>query len=131
VFETVRVQVRTGGTWTDVSGAAMVPANYSAASAASFDSLVITFPPVTGDGLRIIGSPRGGQWVGCAELDVYGTPAVAAVPMRAVHGCVSPMVKATRAFDVNGRLVRSTMGGVTMRVRVVKQGDARTRLICR
>ena len=103
VFETFRVQVRVGAVWTDVTGATVVPSGYSASAARSFDSLVITFPATAGNGIRIIGAPRGGEWVGCAELDVYGTPVSSVCRAQAAVVRRQPVARAF--FAVDGRRV--------------------------
>jgi hypothetical protein len=73
VFVMPRVQVHHDSIWSDVPGAVLAPANYDPATATDFTSFTISFPAYAGDGIRVIGAPRGGQWIGCAELDVFDT----------------------------------------------------------
>jgi PKD repeat protein len=130
VFESIRVQVRVAGVWTDVTGLTYAQP-YNGASAVSFDSVQLTFTPMIGDGIRIIGAPRGGMWVGCAELDVYGTPASSAVVAPQGFGSAAMRVGVSRTGvtlclaraavkvfirDAQGRMVRCMPVGNLSRI---------------
>ncbi|MBI3769059.1 MAG: PQQ-dependent sugar dehydrogenase [Deltaproteobacteria bacterium] len=72
-FDTLSVQVRQSGVWITVAGLTITPA-YPANDGVSYETYVLTFPPVTGDGIRLDGAPGGNaDFISVGELEVYGT----------------------------------------------------------
>ena len=57
-FDTLRVQVRTGGQWQDVQNFVSAPA-YPGSNLVNFESFELYFSPATGDAIRIAGPPTG------------------------------------------------------------------------
>jgi hypothetical protein len=130
VFVLPRVQVQQNTTWNDVTGAVLAPASYNPSALASFDTFSITFPPVPGTGIRVIGAPQGG-WVGCAELDVFDTTVYTGIvngkpvangtdvirvsphPMQAAVTFsfrAGTLVRALRIYNTDGMLVHEAAG---------------------
>jgi hypothetical protein len=73
-FVTLNVQVRQNGTWVDVPGATSNPP-YMGNDHLNFQTYWFTFPPITGDGIRIDGVPGGSAtFTSVAQLRVYGVP---------------------------------------------------------
>ncbi len=79
-FATIKIQVRQSGVWTDVPNAVWSPA-YRGCDGVNFETYTVTFPPVTGDGIRVWGTmgtdPNGNltTFISCGELEVYpGSP---------------------------------------------------------
>lgn len=67
-----RVQVRQDGRWVDVEGAKTSPRFRNGAAGGSFQQYTVTFPPVVGDGVRIVGTPGGDRtYSSIAEMSVH------------------------------------------------------------
>jgi hypothetical protein len=75
-FDTLTVQVRQGGVWTNVTGFVSTPP-YPAANNGVFEEIyVLTFDDTAGDGIRLYGAPGGSNdFISVAELEVYGESA--------------------------------------------------------
>ncbi|MDB4989790.1 MAG: sugar dehydrogenase, partial [Myxococcaceae bacterium] len=74
-FTNLTVQVRQNGVWNPVSNFASMPV-YGGANGTSFDSYILTFATILGDGIRIFGAPGGASaFTSVGELEVYGVPA--------------------------------------------------------
>ncbi len=72
-FTSLRVQVRQGGVWSNVSGLAISPTYPGSGSGPSFGQYVLTFPAVSGDAIRLDGSPGGSAtFISVGELRVFG-----------------------------------------------------------
>ncbi|MEM8607394.1 MAG: DUF4215 domain-containing protein [Myxococcota bacterium] len=70
-FETLTVQVRQGGVWTEVSGLAIDPP-YPGNNGVTFETFDLTFAPIVGDAIRIYGAPGGSaDFISVGELEVY------------------------------------------------------------
>jgi hypothetical protein len=68
----LRVQVRRDFTWTDVTGLEISPDYPYDKTAGPNHTYTLTFVPVTGDGIRIIGAPGGKSYfTSIGELEVY------------------------------------------------------------
>jgi hypothetical protein len=75
----MRVQVRSGGVWSDVSSQVAQP-SYPTGGAA-FATYLFTFTPVAGDGIRIFGTPGGtAVFASVGEIRAYGEQQVSTVP---------------------------------------------------
>jgi hypothetical protein len=74
-FTSIKVQVRQNGTWVDVPGANSAATSsppYPGANGVGFETFTFSFPPISGDGIRIDGAPGGAStFVSCGELRVY------------------------------------------------------------
>jgi cysteine-rich repeat protein len=71
-FNTLRVQVRQSGVWTNVANLTVTPA-YPANDGINYETYVLDFPAVTGDGIRLDGDPGGSaDFISVGELEVYG-----------------------------------------------------------
>ena len=74
-FDTLIVQVRQGGVWTDVTGFASTPAYPAANNGLNYETYTLTFDTTVGDGIRIYGAPGGTtDFISVGELRVYGQP---------------------------------------------------------
>jgi hypothetical protein len=72
----LRVQVRHGGAWTDVTGTWSTPGYPFSAAAGSGASYIFTFAQTVGDGIRIIGTPGGAAaFTSIGELTVHNAGA--------------------------------------------------------
>ncbi|NIK60842.1 hypothetical protein [Kribbella shirazensis] len=72
-----KVQVRRNGAWTDVTGKTATPAYPTSSAAGTNRTYVFSFDPVSGDGVRIIGTPGGAQtFTSIGELEAYYGSAV-------------------------------------------------------
>jgi len=70
-FDTLTVQVRQGGVWTNVSALSISPA-YPGNNGVNYETFEMTFTPATGDGIRIQGAPGGAaDFVSIGELEVF------------------------------------------------------------
>jgi hypothetical protein len=70
-FETLRVQVKSGGVWTDVQNLSSNPP-YVTNNYVHFETYELTFNQVSGDGIRIAGTPTGSDhYMGVGELRVF------------------------------------------------------------
>jgi len=68
---TLKLQVRQNGVWVDVPGATSSPA-CPGANGISFETFTFSFPAITGDGIRIDGTPGGAaRFISVGELRVY------------------------------------------------------------
>ncbi len=66
------VQVRQNGVWTAVPGTTVAPV-YGGADGLGFVTYVFSFPPVSGDAIRIDGQPGGSaSFISVGELQVFG-----------------------------------------------------------
>jgi hypothetical protein len=73
-FTSIKVQVRQSGVWTDVPGVAFSPA-YAGHNGINFQTYNISFPPVTGDAIRLDGTPGGSAtFISVGELRVFASP---------------------------------------------------------
>jgi hypothetical protein len=69
-FDDLHVQVRIGGTWSDVTGLAISPP-YLGDNDVNYDTFTLTFDPVEGDAIRLYGDPGGSaNFVSIGELRV-------------------------------------------------------------
>jgi len=69
-FTNMRVQVRNGTSWTDVPSVGSTPP-YAGNNGINYETYDLIFPPVTGSGIRIAGTPGGsGFFVSVGELRV-------------------------------------------------------------
>ncbi|MEO0556837.1 MAG: PQQ-dependent sugar dehydrogenase [Bacteroidota bacterium] len=74
-FETLRVQVRSNGTWRDVVGTESAP-EYRATDGRSFDTYELSFVPSEGDAIRIVGRPGGSAgFISVGELRAWAVEA--------------------------------------------------------
>jgi hypothetical protein len=70
-FETLRVQVRLGGMWTEVQGLSAIPP-YAGNNLINYETDELSFNPVYGDAIRIAGRPTGlADYIGVGELRVF------------------------------------------------------------
>ncbi len=70
---TLAVQVRNAGVWANVGGLAVTP-TYPGLNTTNYETFTLTFTTITGDGIRIFGTPAGaGHFMSIAELEVYGS----------------------------------------------------------
>jgi hypothetical protein len=70
-FNTLAVQVRQSGVWVTVPGATVSPA-YKGNDGINYETYTFTFPPITGDAIRIDGQPGGSAtFISVGELRVY------------------------------------------------------------
>jgi hypothetical protein len=84
-FTTLNVQVRQNGTWLNVPGVTVTP-SYAGHDGVNFETYKFTFPAVTGDAIRIDGTPGGSAtFVSVGELRVYG-PTTSSPPPTANAG---------------------------------------------
>jgi len=73
-FNSIRLEYRTGGVWLTVPGFTSSPL-YSGNNGLNFETFRYSFPPVTGDGLRIRGVPGGSaRFISIGELRVLAEP---------------------------------------------------------
>jgi hypothetical protein len=74
--------------------------------------LTFSFPSTIGDGIRVIGQPRG-KFVGCAELDVNTKTTTELRP--AIRGNArqfsASSLSSVSVYDLKGRLVRQSASG--------------------
>lgn len=103
-FETLAVQVRQNGTWTDV-GAVSTPA-YPGANGVTYERFALSFPVTSGDAIRIYGRPGGASdFISVGELRVYtddgtsaaGVPAVETAPADPGSASSAPTADGTAA----------------------------------
>ena len=81
-FDTLSVQVRSGGTWKGVTKLQTAPA-YDSACGPSFETYILRFTAASGDAIRILGTPGGtSRYITVGELRVLvpETPLVQDVP---------------------------------------------------
>ena len=72
-FDTVTVQVRQGGAWTSVSNLGITPAYSFGNDGIYYQSYILDFSAITGDGIRLDGAPGGSHdFISVGELEVYG-----------------------------------------------------------
>ena len=72
-FESLTVQIRQGGVWAEVTGLSITPAYPAADNDIDFEIFTLTFDPISGDGIRIIGAPGGpADFISVGELLVFG-----------------------------------------------------------
>ena len=72
-FTALRVQVRSGGMWTDVGGLVSTPA-YAGANGITYEQFALQFTPTTGDAIRIAGTPGGAaRFISVGELRVLAS----------------------------------------------------------
>ncbi|MEM7436219.1 MAG: DUF4215 domain-containing protein, partial [Myxococcota bacterium] len=70
-FESFTVEVRQGGVWTEVSGLLVDPP-YPGNNGINYEIFELTFSPIVGDAIRIVGPPGGGaDFISVGELEVY------------------------------------------------------------
>jgi PKD domain/PQQ-like domain len=70
-FTSLKVQVRQNGVWVDVPGSSPTPA-YPGANGITFETFTFTFPPISGDAIRIDGAPGGAStFISVGELRVF------------------------------------------------------------
>ncbi len=71
-FSTLNVQVLQNGTWVNVPNAVVTPA-YPPNDSINFETYTFTFPPITGNGIRIDGAPGATSYfTSVAELQIFG-----------------------------------------------------------
>jgi hypothetical protein len=70
-FATLNLQVRQSGTWVNIPGVIATPA-YKGNDGVNFETYKFTFPPITGDAIRLDGQPGGSAtFISVGELRVY------------------------------------------------------------
>jgi hypothetical protein len=70
-FATLTVQVRQNGSWVNVSQLVVQPA-YPGNNGTNFETFVLSFAPITGDAIRIFGTPGGSaRFISVGELEVF------------------------------------------------------------
>jgi glucose/arabinose dehydrogenase/PKD repeat protein len=81
-FEGLRVRVRNGGVYRDVSGLSVAPVYPGTSDTVGFRSYQLDFESAAGDAIQLYG-PAGGSahFVSISELDVYGRRAIAGMPL--------------------------------------------------
>jgi cysteine-rich repeat protein len=91
-FDALTVQVRQGGVWTTVSSVTIAPSYPAASNGITFESYTLSFPAVSGDGIRIDGAPGGSaDFISVGELEVYGSAAGATpTPVATVAPTATP-----------------------------------------
>jgi hypothetical protein len=86
-FESLTVQVRQGGVWSDAAGVRAAPAYRVWNDGVGFETYVLTFTPVSGDGIRVFGRPGGSaDFISIGELRVFGSASSTA----GISTCVIP-----------------------------------------
>ncbi len=82
-FQTWRIEVGDGTTWTSVLGAVMTP-NYPGNNGISYETFRIDFPPAQGTHIRLAGTPGGSAgYISAGELRVFAAdPVLAMQPTR-------------------------------------------------
>jgi glucose/arabinose dehydrogenase len=89
-FLSLGVQVRNAGTWSDVSGVVVTP-SYAGLNGINYETYQLTFPGISGDGIRISGTPAGSaQFISIAELEVYGSDQAGPPPNLAPSANAGP-----------------------------------------
>src|SRR5262249_62002596 len=74
-FDTLTVQVRQNGVWTNVANLVSTPP-YPPNDAVNYETYTLTFDDTVGDGIRIDGAPGGSaDFISVGELEVYGESA--------------------------------------------------------
>jgi glucose/arabinose dehydrogenase len=72
-FTTLKVQVRVNGVWTDVSGFSSTP-SYPGANGTTYERFSLTFTPISGDAIRIAGTPGGSaRFISVGELRAWAS----------------------------------------------------------
>ncbi|MCK4342344.1 MAG: exo-alpha-sialidase [Phycisphaerae bacterium] len=72
-FDTLQVQVRVNGLWTNVANLSSNP-NYPGNNGVNFETFILTFDPLSGDAIRIYGDPGGSaNFIGFGEYRVQAT----------------------------------------------------------
>jgi len=106
-FDTWRVDVGDGTTWTTVAGAVATPA-YPGNNGLSYETFRIAFPAVTGTRIRLAGAPGGSaDFISAGELRVLAEdPALVTQPMRrdvtlTVRDPLQGMASATSLVSLN------------------------------
>jgi len=73
-FTSIKVQVRQSGSWVDVPSSSVSP-SYLGANGVSFETFTFTFPPISGDAIRVYGAPGGAaRFTSIAELRAFVSP---------------------------------------------------------
>ncbi|MDB5742946.1 MAG: Kelch domain protein [Polaromonas sp.] len=71
-FNTLRVQVRRAGTWVNVQGQVSTPTYPGINNGTTFETYTLQFNAITGDGIRLFGTPGGSAaFISVAEMQVY------------------------------------------------------------
>jgi glucose/arabinose dehydrogenase len=98
-FESLTVQVRQNGVWTNVPGLISTPP-YPGNNGINYETFVLDFPAIGGEAIRIVGRPGGSAaFISVAELEVFGRSSTIATPTPA-SGCnVSAAMSQTGARD--------------------------------
>jgi hypothetical protein len=74
-FDTLTVQVRHGGVWSEVSGLTITP-SYAGNNGIGFETYRLDFAPTVGEAIRIVGAPGGSaDFISIGELEVFGSVA--------------------------------------------------------
>ena len=73
-FEIFTVQVRQNGIWLEAPNVTITP-SYAGGDGVAYNTYVLDFDPVLGDGIRIHGPPGGtASFISVAELEVFAAP---------------------------------------------------------
>jgi len=72
-FDTLNVQVRQNGVWTNVANLTFTPHYPATNDGVSYRTYTLSFSAITGDGIRLDGAPGGSaDFISVGELEVYG-----------------------------------------------------------
>jgi hypothetical protein len=74
-FTTLKVQVRQGTNWVDVTNLSITPAYPGINDGTNYQTYTLRFAATSGNGIRIFGTPGGSAaFISVGELHVYGAP---------------------------------------------------------
>jgi hypothetical protein len=134
-FETLTVQVRHGGVWSDVSGLTITP-SYAGNNGIGFETYLLDFAPTVGEAIRIVGAPGGSaDFISIGELEVFGslvlpTPTPTPTPTRTATATPTPTptrtatplgTDLTHAGTIIARVTNPQGGGRNLEV--IRDGD--------
>src|SRR5262249_3842102 len=101
-FDTLTVQVRQGGTWTNVTNLAVTP-TYPGNNGINYETFTLTFNAAPGDGIRICGTPGGtAHFMSVGELEVYGLTAPTGPVPPVANAGANQTVTVGKTVTLNG-----------------------------
>ena len=116
-FDTLTVEVRQGGSWVDVTGLTITPEYPFSDTGLKYETYQLTFDPMLGDGIRLLGAPGGeAAFISVAELSVFGG---CEPPPSVVASCDNDVTDGGQIFA----LVTSPSGGGNLDFGVIRDGD--------